>query len=57
MTDIGESISIAEVASEDHDDDCYFCNAEVTPTSETSDLVDNPDEDAAEMEDSLGEYK
>jgi hypothetical protein len=57
MTDIGESISIAEVASENHDDDCYFCNAEVAPTSETNDLVDNPDEDAAEMEDSLGEYK
>ena len=57
MTDVGESISIPEVATENHDDDCYFCNAEETLTTETNDLVDNPDEDAAELEDSLGEYK
>ncbi|WP_281556011.1 AHH domain-containing protein [Thalassomonas sp. RHCl1] len=45
------------VTSDNHDKDCYFCNAKESPTTETNDLIDEPDEDAAEMEDSLGEYK
>jgi len=54
--EVGEASDTA-TASENHDDDCYFCKASHTPTTETNDLTDHPDEDAAEMEDSLGEYK
>ncbi len=45
------------IASPEHDDGCYFCHASPGPTVETNDLSDEPDEDAAEMENSLGEYK
>jgi len=54
--EVGEASAVA-IASEDHDKDCYFCKASDKPTTETNDLIDNPDEDQAEMEDSLGEYK
>ncbi len=53
---VGEAIAII-VSNENHDEDCYFCNAEEEPTTEENDLTDHFDEDAAEMEDSLGEYK
>lgn len=45
------------IASENHDEDCYFCKASEQPSTEINDLTDNPDEDAAELEDSLGEYR
>jgi hypothetical protein len=54
--ELGEA-SASAVVSENHDEDCYFCKASDKPTTEINDLTDNPDEDAAEMEDSLGEYK
>lgn len=55
--ELGEIASQATIASENHDEDCYFCKAGDKPTTETNDLIDEPDEDQAEMEDSLGEYK
>lgn len=54
--ELGEVTTVA-VASEAHDEDCYFCKAGESPTTEENDLTDEPDEDAAEMEDSLGEYR
>lgn len=54
--ELGEASEIA-IASENHDEDCYFCKASEITTTEVNDLTDNPDEDAAEMEDSLGEYR
>jgi hypothetical protein len=54
--EVGEASAVV-VSSENHDDDCYFCNASKTPSTEVNDLTDHPDEDAAEMEDSLGEYR
>lgn len=54
--ELGEA-SASAVISENHDEDCYFCKASDKPTTEINDLTDNPDEDAAEMEDSLGDYK
>lgn len=54
--ELGEA-SAAVISSERHDEDCYFCKAVKQLTTETNDLTDNPDEDQAEMENSLGEYK
>lgn len=55
--ELGEDASKDVIASENHDEDCYFCKASQIPTAEINDLTDNPDEDAAEMENSLGEYR
>ncbi len=54
--DLGEATATS-IAEENHDEDCYFCNAEDKPTTEINDLVDDPDEDGEAMGDSLGEYK
>lgn len=54
--ELGEASAVV-IASENHDEDCYFCKASQKPTTEINDLTDNPDEDAAEMENSLGEYR
>jgi hypothetical protein len=54
--ELGEASAVV-IASENHDEDCYFCKASEKATTEANDLKDNPDEDAAEMEDSLDEYR
>lgn len=54
--ELGEAVAVT-VISENHDEDCYFCKASDKPSTEVNDLTDDPDEDAAEMEDSLGEYR
>ena len=54
--ELGEASVVANI-SENHDEDCYFCKASYKLTTEINDLTDDPDEDAAELEDSLGEYK
>lgn len=53
---IGEAVS-DDIMSEHHDEDCYFCKASTQPTTETNELTDDANEDEAEMEGSLGEYK
>lgn len=54
---LGESVKVGVVADPGHDDACYFCKNRAEPKSETNDLKDDPDEDGAEMESSLGEYR
>lgn len=54
---LGEPVQPGVIADIQHDDECYFCKHKEEPRSETNDLTDAPDEDAAELEDSLGVYK
>ncbi len=55
--EIGEAAAVV-VISENHDEDCYFCKAkDEEPSTEVNELTDEHDEDAAELENSLGEYK
>ena len=55
--DIGEAVAV-EMPGDDHNDSCYFCSSkEDEPTTEANDLKDDPDEDKADMSNSLGEYK
>lgn len=54
---LGEPVQVGVISDIKHDDECYFCKHKEEPKTETNDLTDNPDEDAAEMEDSLGVYK
>lgn len=56
MTELLEQVAVGIAQGINHDD-CYFCNGTIEPTTEANDFLDTPDEDAAEMEDSLGEYK
>ena len=54
---LGEPVAIGVIASENHDSECYFCKANKEPTTEINDLKDDPDEDSAELDGSLGDYK
>jgi hypothetical protein len=44
--DLGEPVSVDIVASEGHDDSCYFCNSKEPPREEENEFIDNWDEDA-----------
>lgn len=54
---LGEPLMPGVLIDPAHDDECYFCKNKEEPRNETNDLTDNPDEDAAELEDSLGTYR
>lgn len=45
MPELGEEVSVDEIASIEHDEYCYFCNAKEEPTTEENELGDNYDED------------
>jgi hypothetical protein len=45
MSELLESISQA-VVMDQHDDECYFCNAKKEPTKAENDCVDSPDDDS-----------
>ncbi|WLQ14333.1 AHH domain-containing protein [Hahella aquimaris] len=55
--ELGEPITEPEIASENHDESCYFCRQEPQLTTEENVLTDDIDEDKEAMEGSLGEYK
>jgi hypothetical protein len=47
VTQIGETVDVKLIASNDHDDSCYFCGAEHDdPVEEENDVDDDPDDDA-----------
>lgn len=54
---LGEPVAPGVITDTAHDDDCYFCKNQDEPRSLANELTDNPDEDGAEMEDSLGVYR
>lgn len=51
---VGEAVA-ASVASENHDDSCYFCNSKEQPKEENNEIVDDLPED--DLDESLGSYK
>jgi hypothetical protein len=52
--DLGEAVTV-DVASENHDSSCYFCNSKEEPIDETNECVDDLPED--DLDNSLGSYE
>lgn len=52
--ELGEAAAV-NVASEKHDDSCYFCNSKEKPKEEINELEDDLPED--DLDESLGSYK
>ncbi|ABC32361.1 hypothetical protein HCH_05706 [Hahella chejuensis KCTC 2396] len=55
--ELGEPITEPEIASENHDESCYFCRQQPELTEEVNELTDDIDEDQEAMDGSLGDYK
>lgn len=51
---VGEAVA-ADVASDKHDDSCYFCNSKEQPKEENNEIEDDLPED--DLDESLGSYK